>query len=265
MMKFIKGFFDYRFLLSELVKKGIRLKYRRSYLGILWSLLEPILTTIVLVIVFGLVFDKLDKDPMFPMYIIIARLLYTFYQNGTKGALTSIRKNSGMIKKVYVPKYLYPLSDVLFNFIIFLISLVVWIPVDIFCGIVPTWRIVVIIPMLIILLVLTVGSGLVLCTLNVFFRDIEYLWNVGLMIVMYCCAIFYPVDKIMKHQWGHYIMRLNPLYNIIETCRWAIIGDPAAYPVSVMGIAYTAVVSIVVLIIGLVLFRKNQDKFILHI
>ena len=114
MSKSIKDFWNRRFLLKELVLKGIRLKYRKSYLGIVWSLIEPILTTIVLVTVFGLLFNRF-KDPTFPVYIMCGRLIYTFFSTGTKGACKEVRKNSSMIKKVYLPKYLYPLSNIIFN------------------------------------------------------------------------------------------------------------------------------------------------------
>ena len=104
-MEYLKTFWSRRYLLAELVKKGIKLKYRRSYLGILWSLLEPILTTIVLTIVFGTLFDNSNKT--FPVYILSGRLLYSFFSSGTKACAKSIRSNAGMIKKVYVPKYLF--------------------------------------------------------------------------------------------------------------------------------------------------------------
>ena len=117
MKKYVDNFMQYRFLLSELVKKGIKLKYRRSYLGIVWSMLEPLLTMIVLTIVFGTLYG--NKDHTFPLYILSGRLLYSYFAQGTKVSLKSIRQNSAMIKKVYVPKYLYPLSSVLYNFIIF--------------------------------------------------------------------------------------------------------------------------------------------------
>ena len=116
MKKYLKTFWNRRFLLSELVKKGVKLKYRRSYLGVCWSLLEPLLTTCVLTIVFGTLFGNNSRD--FPMYILCGRLLYTFFSQATKTAARSIRANSKMICKVYVPKYLYPLSCILFNYII---------------------------------------------------------------------------------------------------------------------------------------------------
>lgn len=257
-MIYIKEFFRYRFLLNELVIKGIRLKYRRSYLGIIWSLIEPLLTTVVLVIVFGTLFH--NTDPTYPLYIIIGRLLYSFFSSGTKGASTSIRANAAMIKKVYLPKYLYPLSSVLFNFVIFAISLLVLVAVDIYCGVVPTWHILQCIPALVLLLILTTGIGMILATLNVFFRDIEYLWNVGLMLIMYMSAIFYYPETLMQSGYA-WILKYNPLYQIINTCREGVLGQD----MSMKGFLYTAVVSLVLLAIGIVFFKKNQDKFILHI
>ena len=116
MKSYIENFKKYRFLLWELVKKGVKLKYRRSYLGILWTLLEPLMTMIVLSVVFGTLFG--NKDPHFPVYILCGRLMYSFFSSATNGAMKAIRTNAGMIKKVYVPKYIYPLSSVLFNYII---------------------------------------------------------------------------------------------------------------------------------------------------
>ena len=137
MKKYIDSFLNYRFLLWELVKKGIKLKYRKSYLGIIWSLLEPLLTMIVLTMVFGTILGTRTKE--FSVYILCGRLLYNFYSTSTKSALTSIRRNAAMIKKVYVPKYLYTLSSILFNYIIFLISLIVLVVVAAVLNVRPTW------------------------------------------------------------------------------------------------------------------------------
>ncbi|MCR5545289.1 MAG: ABC transporter permease [Lachnospiraceae bacterium] len=258
MKKYLKSFKSYTFLLSELVKRGIRLKYRRSYLGILWSLAEPLMTTIVLVIVFGTLFGRSRE---FPLYVMSGKLLYGFFSAATKSGCKSVRRNASMIKKVYVAKYLYPLSSVLFNFIIFAISLLVIIPVCIYCGIFPqlqyVWQL---IPGLLNLLILTLGVSVVLATLNVFFRDIEYLWNVLLMIIMYLCAIFYPVERLMDSGWA-WLLNLNPLYGCIDMFRGALIG----YQVEFYYFAYSFIFGVVTLIIGLVFFKAKQDEFILHL
>lgn len=254
----LKTFWNRRFLLYELVKKGIKLKYRRSYLGILWSLLEPILTTIVLTIVFGTLFGNKSQD--FPLYILCGRLLYSFFSQGTKSASKSIRVNASMIKKVYVPKYLYPLSYVLYNYAIFFLSLVVMVPLAIYCQVPLTWHIVEIIVPLFLLFLLTLGVGMILATICVFFRDMEYLWEVLLMLIMYSSAIFYYPERLMKSGYA-WILKFNPLYCVIQTFRNAMFGE--AMDMQLVG--YAGIFSLVTLAVGIFLFYKKQDKFILQI
>lgn len=258
MKKQIKNFMRYQFLLGELVKKGIKLKYRRSYLGIIWSLVEPLLEMVVLAIVFGTLFGNDDKT--FPVYILTARLLYSFFSQGTKASLTSIRRNASMIKKVYVPKYLYPLSSVLFNYVIFLISLIVLVAVALVLGVYPTVYLVGAVVPLLLLLILTFGCGMILATLGVFFRDLEYLWNVALMLVMYTCAIFYYPDRLLDSGFD-WILKCNPLYCIISLFRNAVFGRP----LEMTALIYATVFSFATVIVGLVVFHRQQDKFILHI
>ena len=116
-MSVVKTFNKYRNLLVELVKKDIKLKYRNSYLGVIWTMLEPLLTMIVLTLVFSKLLGKGTQD--FPVYILTGRLVYSFFSNGTKAALRAVRANASMIKKVYVPKYMYPFASVLSGYVIF--------------------------------------------------------------------------------------------------------------------------------------------------
>ena len=250
----------YRFLLMELVKKGIKLKYRRSYLGILWTLLEPLLTMIVLSVVFGSLLGR--GDAQYPVYILAGRLLYSYFNTATKTALKSIRANAGMIKKVYVPKYMYPLSGILYNYVIFLISLIVLVLVALVLGVKPTWHVFeAIIPLLNILL-LTLGIGMILATMAVFFRDLEYLWSVASMLIMYASAIFYSADQVVEGNPALiWVFKLNPLYACIQNFRNAIFG----HSMDVFGTVYAFCFSIVCLIIGIISFYKKQDEFILQI
>ena len=257
-MQFILNFRKYRFLLYELVKKEIKLKYRRSYLGILWTLLEPILTTIVLTFVFSNFQGK--KDPQFPVYILTGRLLYYFFSTSTKGALRSIRKNAGMIKKVYVPKYIYPLSSILSNLFIFIMSLIVLIGACIIFDVEPTWHMLQAVIPIIILVVLATGVGLIMATFAVFFRDLEYLYDVVLMLVMYCSAIFYTTDTFAD--WKLRLIKMNPIFGCIENFRRSILEGAN---LDMVLLYYTAGLSILSVIIGLYVFYKNQDKFILNI
>ncbi len=259
MIRYIKDALRHRFLLKELVIKGIRLKYRRSYLGIVWSLIEPLLTMMVLVIVFGTLLHK-GADKSFPLYVISGRLLYSCFSSTTKNAARSIRKNASMIKKVYVPKYLYPLSQVLYNYLIFLISLIVLLGVMVVTRVAPTIYIFQVVPALCLLLLLCIGVGMILSTLEVFFRDVEYLWNVCLTIIMYLCAIFYDPDDILTSRW-FWILEYNPMFCIIRIFRGGVLG----YMASPWYYGYATLCAFGSLLVGLLFFKWKQDEFILHI
>ena len=260
----------YSFLLRELVKKTIKLRYRRSYLGILWTLIEPLLTMIVLTIVFGQLLGRDSTDAAFagvpyPIYVLSGRLLYSFFSSSTNAAMKSIRNNSSMIKKVYVPKYIYPVSGVIANFLIFLISLIVLAGVVIFFlfqgdykAPINGYMLLSVLP-LINLFLLGIGTGLLLSTLCVFFRDVEYLWSVLLMLIMYCSAIFYFPDRLGEE--AVMLLKLNPLYGIIHNFRVSFFGHP--FDGGLM--LYTWGISILILLIGLYSFYRKQDKFILYI
>jgi ABC-2 type transport system permease protein len=258
MKQIIKNFKKYRFLLGELIIKDIKLKYRKSYLGILWTLIEPLLTMIVLTFVFGEI--RGVKDQTFPVYVLTGRLLYTYFANSTKAAMKSIRLNGQMIKKVYVPKYIYPLSSILAQYVTFLISLIVLVAVAAYLRIKPTIYLFESIVPLAILFIMVLGIGLILATLAVFFRDMEYLWGVILMLIMYCSAVFYPVSIMGKgKQW---ILEYNPLYALIKNFRNTVMyGQPLDNNALLFSLGF----SLVTLVVGIWMFYKNQDKFILNI
>lgn len=258
MKQYIKNFTKFRFLLMELVKKGIKLKYRRSYLGIIWTLLEPLLTMMVLVLVFGTFFGK--DDPTFPVYVLTGRLLYSFFSTGTKTAMRSVRQNAAMIKKVYVPKYMYPLSTVIYEYVIFLISLIVLFVVSIVLKVEPTVYLIQAVVPLILVFILTLGVGLILSTVAVFFRDMEYIWSVALMLIMYTCAIFYQTEKVIGTGNG-WVFKINPLYSIIAIFRNAVYGQP----MELYHLCYATIFSIGTVIVGVILFIKKQDEFILQL
>lgn len=259
MKKYIDNFNKYRYLLYELVKKGIVLKYRRSYLGILWTLLEPLLTMMVLTVVFSGWYGKADAS--FPVYVLTGRLLYSFFSAATKGAMKSVQNNAKMMKKVYVPKYIYPLSAVIFNYIIFLISLIVLLGVSVVLKVKPTIYLIQAIIPLTLIFVMSMGVGLILATLNVFFRDLEYLWGVALMLIMYSCAIFYEPARLIKTG-SDWILKINPVYHVIANFREAVLFGQ---PLSMEYLIPSVIFSFGSLFIGIYIFYKKQDEFILHI
>lgn len=257
--KYIKNFLDYKYLLYELVKKNIKLKYRRSYLGILWTLIEPLLTMIVLTLVFGKLFGRDDRT--FPIYVLCGRLLFSFFSSSTKTGLKAISGNASMIKKVYVPKYIYVIASIISNFITFLISLIVLVGVGIVLKVHPTIYILEAVLPIIILLIMSLGAGLILATLDVFFKDVEYIWSVATMLISYASAIFYPTTRVIGTG-NAWIFDINPIYMCIANFRNAVLYGK---PMDVTYFVRSSIIAVCLLVVGAVMFYKNQDKFILHI
>ena len=203
MKKYFKNFYKYRFLFTEIVRKNIKLQYRNSVLGMFWTFLQPLLTMIVLAFIFGNIFGRDESKVLnYPVYLLCGRLLYEFYSQATKRAMRSIRNSASVIKKVYVPKYIYPMANVASNFITFLISLLVLAVVMAYYMIftdtamrLTPYILLSFVPILI-LFVLCVGVGMILCTMEVFFKDVEYMYEVFCMLLFYATPIFYNVETL---------------------------------------------------------------------
>lgn len=269
------NFIKYHYLLKELVIKQIKLQYRDSVLGVFWTLLQPLLTMIVLSLVFNNLFGRdSSKVVNYPVYLLCGRLLYEFFTGSTKRAMKSIRSHAGIIKKVYVPKYIYPLSSVLSTFVTSMLSLTVLAVVIIFFNIAKinpitiTWRIVFAFIPIIILFFFSLGVGMILATLNVFFKDIENIYDVFTLLLFYVTPIVYHVSRLgfVEGSWQMRLIKLNPIYGIVGMFRAAILfGTDFTHYWDMKLMYYTMACSVIVMVLGFVMFHKNQDKFILHI
>jgi ABC-2 type transport system permease protein len=265
----VKTFKKYRNLLKELTAKNVKLKYRNSWLGILWSFIQPLLQMIVLSVVFGGIFGKSNKHVVcFPVYLFTGRLLFSFFTSSTKQAMTSFRRNASIIKKVYVPKYMYPLSSIFSNFVTFAISLLCLICVWIFfklTGIsggsnlhITPYVFMSVVPMFLLLIFCT-GVGLILSVIGVYFRDVEYIWDVLTQLLFYMVPIVYPFERIKGH-WTRILIKINPLYSMIEMFRQSVLYG---YMLSPKLFAYAAVVSFATLAVGIWIFNKKSDDIVI--
>ena len=277
MKKYLKNFYKYRYLLYEIVRKNIKLQYRDSALGIVWTFLQPLMTTLVLVFIFGNVFGKSNSGVVnYPIYLLCGRLLYEFYSQSTKRAMRSVRNSASVIKKVYVPKYIYPLANVSSTFVTFCISLLVLVCFIAFYVIrgtvnpeyaemmphITPYMLLVFVP-LIILFLLSIGVGLILSTLDVFFKDIDYLYEVFCLLLFYMTPIVYRIDSLkIDSEFFAYVMLANPMYSITEMFRCCVLYGKMF---NMHHLEYSLGFAVVMLIIGVIAFYKKQDKFILHI
>lgn len=248
----------YHFLIHQLVSRDFRTKYKRSVLGIFWSFLNPLLMMTVQYYVFSTIFKS--DIPYYPVYLLSGIVMFNFFSEACGMTLTSIVSNTTLITKVYVPKYIYPLTRILSSSINLLISLIPLFAVAVFSGVNFT-KVVFLFPyFLLCLAIFCLGFGMVLAAGMVFFRDIQFLWGVFSMIWMYVTPIFYP-ESILPEQFK-FILNINPLYYFIKDARLCIISGISPEPIAYI---QCFLLSTGMLVVGAFVFKKSQDKFILYI
>ncbi|MBO7718973.1 MAG: ABC transporter permease [Methanosphaera sp.] len=251
------NFNKYKSLLAELVRRDIKIKYRRSVLGILWSLLDPLLSMILLTIIFSTLFKRVEN---YPIYYLTGMTAFTLFRSGSTQAMRSIISSSGIWKVMYVPKYIYVISAVTSNFITYVLSLSVLFGIMFVLNVKFTVFILFASLPILILIIITIGAGLIMATINVFFRDMEHLYTVFCTMLMYAMPIFYPADIVPPR--FRIFQTYNPLLQIIEALRDCFLYGKLYEPFMIY---YPAICSVVILVIGLLLFYKYQDKFILYV
>jgi lipopolysaccharide transport system permease protein len=253
-------FLKYRELFFQLVSRDIKLKYRRSFLGYIWSVLNPLLTMIVLVIVFSNLFAR--NIPNFPIYLLIGQMLFHFMTGAVSNSLTSVTGNASLLKKIYIPKYIFTLADVTSELLFFFFSLGAFVVVILATGTPVTWRILFVFIPIIELYFFSIGLGLFMSQAAVFLRDIVYIWHVLSLAWLYLSAIFYPVS-ILPDKLRYIVTHYNPMYFYITMFRnFTLSGaNMGNLDLAIRG----AVATVFMLVVGLKCFSYNKNKFILYI
>ncbi len=250
---------QYRDLLKQLVTRDIKLKYRRSFLGYVWSVLNPLLIMIVMAIVFSTMFKRDIEN--FPVYLFTGQIMFNFMNTSTHQAIFSITGNSSLLKKTYVPKYIFTVSKITSGLVDFFFSLGALILVMIATKARFTPYLFLIPFVALQLYIFCIGLGMFLAQANVFFRDIQYIYNAVTTAWMYLTPIFYPIDLLPANvMWM--VKHLNPMYFYVGQFRDIVYYGRMPGHMIVFAGCFTA---IAMLIIGVKAFLKTQNNFILYI
>jgi ABC-2 type transport system permease protein len=273
MVNSLKVFNRYRYLLSQLVSRDFKVKYKRSVLGVLWSVLNPLLTMVIMYVVFTTVFNMRSSGSIkdYAVYLLSGLVVWNYFAEATNLSLGAVVGNFNLLTKVYMPKYIFTLSKVLssaLNLVFSLIALYLIVGVEAARGLVPFGWTNVLIPYdLVMVTVFAMGVGLFLSALTVFFRDMYYIWGVVLTAWMYFTPIMYGFDLVEKSNawYAHIVLKLmkcNPMYQYINFARSILLDNqvPSAFQFLI-----TLLCSVVALVIGILFFRSKQDKFIYYI
>ena len=249
------------FILRQLVTKDFKLKYRRSALGVAWSVLNPLLMMIIMAAVFSRLMGRADDSiPNFPLYIIIGNTAFSLMSDSTSRGLMSIIEASSLLKKVKINRWVFPVQKVLFAVVNYAFSLIAVVLVMIFVQYAPSIYALYVIPGLFMLSVFCIGLSLFLSCAAVFFRDVIHLWSVFLTAWTYLIPMFYSI-KIL-HEWLQTLENFNPMYLYLTYLRDALLFRVNPSLELTLGCAGFAVAS---LVIGYLVFRRHESKFILYI
>ena len=251
-------FTRYGFLIRQLVSRDFKTKYKRSALGMAWSFLNPLLTMSVQYVVFSTLFKS--DIPNYPVYLLAGIVFFNFFSDAVSMGMTSITGNASLIKKVYMPKYIYPVSRILSSLVNFALAIIPLLLVMLITGTAFTPALLLLIFDMLCLLGFVTGMSLLLTTAMTFFQDTQFLWGVVSMMWMYLTPLFYP-ESIIPTQFLT-IYHMNPMYQYITFARICIIDGVSPEP---MAYLWCILSSVVVLGLGILTFKRHQDKFVLYL
>lgn len=251
-------FTRYGFLIRQLVSRDFKTKYKRSALGMAWSFLNPLLTMSVQYVVFSTLFQS--DIPNYPVYLLSGIVFFNFFSEAVSMGMTSITGNASLIKKVYMPKYIYPVSRILSSLVNFALAIIPLFLVMLITGTAFTPALLLLLFDMLCLLGFVTGMSLLLTTSMTFFQDTQFLWGVVSMMWMYLTPLFYPESIIPAQFLTAYHM--NPMYQYITFARICIIDGVSPEP---MAYLWCILSSVVVLGLGILTFKRHQDKFVLYL
>ena len=270
-MKKIKNIFlnfkKYWFLMTQLISRDFKVKYKRSVLGVIWSLLYPILMLMVMSIVFSQMFKFKVEGINYIVYLMTGIVMFNYFSEATNTAMTSVVDNFTLINKVYIPKYIFPIAKCLFVGINFLLTLIPWFGIIILsyfglgeytCHI--TLNYLLIPYILLFFFMFAIGIGLLISCVSVFLRDVFYIYGIVLTIWNYFTPVFYSLEILPAKLQA--LFKLNPLYQFITAVRTIVLNGQAP---SLLTLIVIALIGIGTLSIGAFVFKKNQDKYIYYI
>ncbi len=252
-------FHKYKDLILELVQRDLKLKYRRSFLGYVWSVLNPLLIMLVMTVVFSAMFKRNIEN--FPVYLLIGRMTFDFLQTSTNQAMRSVTANASLMKKTYIPKYIFTVAKVTSALVDYIFSLGALLVVMIFTR--TSFHLsMLMLPLVFLqLYIFCLGLGFLLAELNVYFRDIQYIYRAVTTAWMYLTPIFYPIESLPDGL-GLLIRTCNPMYYYVTQFRQIVLaGTLPEAGLFWGGWAFALVMAA----FGIFIFQKYKDNFILYI
>ena len=253
-MNFFKELYNYRELLKTSIKKEIRGKYKNSFLGVLWSFLNPLLQIAVYAIVFPLILQ--NKQPHYVVFLCCGLIPWTFFSTAISRASFTMIENGNLLKKVYFPRGILPIAIVTSEAVNFVISTIIIIAFVLGDGLSLTKYIVLYPLVFIVQYILVLGISFIVSSITVYFRDLQHLIGVFLQLLFYGTPIVYAVDSIPEN--FAWILNLNPMTYIIDAYRDIFYNQTMP---DLKGLLIVFVIAIIICVVGYCIFNKLQKRF----
>lgn len=248
---------QYLFVMRELTGRELKRKYARSYLGVIWSVLNPLLTMVVMSLIFSKMFKRNIDN--FPVYYLTGQILWTMFTGATNAAMTALVDNKLMMTRTKLPRQIFPLSRIFTSLVNFGYSMIAYVIIVAFFRIVPTPATLFFVVDVLLLLLFSIGLGYILSILYTFLADIKYLYGILLTVWMYLSALFFPVDNLSAGI--KQVILANPIYGFIRTAR-SVVMEGVMPPVSV--IIQITVWGLGMFGLGKLIFKLNQNKILIQ-
>ena len=252
-----------RYILQQLVTKDFKLRYRRSVLGVVWSVLNPLLMMIIMSFVFQ--YFLRSNLEHYSLYLIVGNITFALMNDATNGGLRSIIDASSLLKKVKVDRWVFPVQKVFSAAVNFAFSLIAVAIVMVFDGVMPTVHVLWFVVGLVLVMLFSIGIGLFIGALAVFFRDMIHLWSVVLTAWTYLTPIFWDLSLLTNSNAPRivvWIVKANPMYNYVTFMRMILLNGQ---PPELITVAMCAIWAVIAIALGWVVFHKLERKFILYI
>lgn len=255
----LESIFQYKFLICQLVKRDFKTKYKRSVLGVCWSFLNPLLMMFVQYVVFSTIFSSGVAN--YPVYLLSGIVMFNFFNECCAMGISSITSNASLITKVYVPKYIYPLSRAMSSLVNLGFSLIPLLIVTFVTGLWPRPAFVLLPFPIICMMIFSLGMSYFLSTSMVFFKDTQFIWNVLSTVWLYATPIFYT-ENIIDSPILLKAFHCNPMYQFIYFMRSILIDGVSPSPQHYL---YCILLSVIPFMLGFWFFKRNEDKFIFNL
>lgn len=256
----LRDIWAYRDLLYFLAWRDVKVRYKQTVLGVLWVVLQPLVSMAIFTVLFGVLLQVDSGDVPYPIFVFAGLLPWNYFSQALTRASTSVVNSSHLITKIYFPRLVIPLSGVLSSLVDFVIAFGVLIVLMIVYGIVPTVGLLLLPALILLAMVTALGFGLWLAALNVRYRDINYLLPFLIQIWMYVTPVIYGSNLLPECY--RFLLSLNPMTGVVEGFRWALLGSAAVGDyLSLPLLGISAAIALLVLISGAIFFRSTERIF----